>query len=349
MAFGCDLDFLIVIRWQESLKIINWCKIAAVNSAYYPICDLVISKTRWKCRVHSQRAFCTPGPEYIEQSLATGLWKFTWTSARSFVSMGWSYHVFQDSHGTHCEFASPKRWPSYIKTQKDSNLPWGKSFIDSQFLVSPLWILWSSFWNQLLEGLFFTASQVQLSRRASAKVPPHRSANWVVELPMNEYHTTTHHPVNHSGMKLGMVGLLVDYYMIWMYIFLEFLVWGTWKEIKILDACETSTPPTSTPRGEANWRWLLPEQHHGDGSFITFERNLFKVSWVKKMPNSRLEACNNLIETASDCLTTAGYESTTKKTTNNLRDRISFVYCIFIFMTFISKLRIFSSTEIQLF
>lgn len=224
-----------------------------------------------------------------------------------------------------------------------------RQVIDSQFLVSPLWIHWSSFWNQLLEDLFFTASQVQPSRRASAKVPPHRSANWVVELPMNEYHTTTHRPVNHSGMKLGMVGLLVDYYMIWMYIFLEFLVWGTWKEIKILDACETSTPPTSTPRGEANWRWLLPEQHHGDGSFITFERNLFKVSWAKKMPNSWLEACNNLIETASDCLTTAGYESTTKKTTNNLRDRISFVYCIFIFMTFISKLRIFSSTEIQLF
>lgn len=33
-AFGCDLDFLIGIRWQKSLKIINWCKIAAVNSAY---------------------------------------------------------------------------------------------------------------------------------------------------------------------------------------------------------------------------------------------------------------------------------------------------------------------------
>lgn len=40
---------------------------------------------------------------------------------------------------------------------------------------------------------------------------------------MNEYHTTTHRPVNHSGMKLGMVGGLVDYYMIWMHIFLEFL------------------------------------------------------------------------------------------------------------------------------
>ena len=35
--------------------------------------------------------------------------------ARSFVSMRWSYHVFQDSHGTHCGFASPKRWASYIK------------------------------------------------------------------------------------------------------------------------------------------------------------------------------------------------------------------------------------------
>ena len=222
VAFGCDLDFLIGIRWQKSLKIINWRKIAAVNSAYYPICDLVISKTRWKCRVCSQWAFCTPGPEYIEQSLATGFWKFTWTSARSFVSMRWSYHVFQDSHGTHCGFASPKRWASYIKPK------W------FQFTLRQVihWFTVSSFTSLnpsklFLESAFgrsfFTASQVQLSRRASAKVPLHRSANWVVELPMNEYHTTTHRPVNHSGMKLGMVGGLVDYYMIWMHIFLEFL------------------------------------------------------------------------------------------------------------------------------